>query len=164
MFRHSFKKVEILAIFAILGFAGCQSSSRDFKATVARFYLESTTGEGNKITLPRSGITAMVSTKPVLSEGDIVNVELIEVDLGKCLMFELTPAASRDYYRTSVSQNGRRVFLTINQVPLGARRIDGAISDGRLFVFVEVPDAELPALVADLKKSAVAIQKEHARR
>ena len=37
--------------------------------------------------LPQSGVSLSVNSKPVITEGDIVNVELVQVDLGKCLLF-----------------------------------------------------------------------------
>lgn len=148
------------------GLAGCQSTKppTDYKPTWARFFLESASGDGTPVTLPQSDVRLMVNSKPVLTEGDILNVEVVQVDLGKCLMFQLSPSATRDFYRMSVSHQGRRLVLVVNDNTLGARRIDGAITNGAIFVFVEVPDAELPALVENLKKSSVALQREIARK
>lgn len=154
-----------VAITATL-LAGCQStkSPKDYKPTWARFFLESASGDGTPVTLPQSGVRLMVNSKPVLTEGDIVNVEVVQVDLGKCLMFQLSPPATRDFYRMSVSHQGRRLVLVVDDNTLGARRIDGAITNGAIFVFVEVPDADLPTLVQNLKKSSVALQREIARK
>ena len=33
------------------------------------------------------------------------------MELGKCLMFQLTPAAARDFYRLTGSHQGRRLVL-----------------------------------------------------
>lgn len=144
---------------------GCAGSStpKDYKPTLARFFLESATGDGTPITLPKSSVRLAVNPKPVVTEGDIVNVEIVQVELGKCLFFQLSPTATRDFYRMSVSHQGRRLVLVINDVPLGARRIDGAITNGVIYVFAEMPDAELPALVANLKKTSIALQKELAK-
>lgn len=130
----------------------------------ARFFLEAQQGEGTAVTLPQSGVQLVVSPKAVLTEGDIINVELVQVDLGKCLLFQLTPAAARDFYRLSVTNQGRRLVLFVDQIPLGARRIDGPIVDGMVFVFVEWPDTALPALVDGLKKTSVELQKEAVRK
>ncbi len=145
--------------------AGCASSSapRGFKPTVARFFLEAS-GDGTPVKLPQSGTHLSVNSKPVLTEGDFTNVDLVQVELGKCLFFQLTPSATRDFYRMSVTHQGRRLVLVIDGAALGARRIDGAITNGVLFVFVELPDAELPALVEKLKASSGFFQKEIARR
>ena len=145
--------------------AGCQSSSgpRDYTPVTARFFLESASNDGTPVALPQSGVSLTVNAKPVIAEGDIVNVELVQVDLGKCLLFQLTPAATRDFYRLSVTHQGRRLVLVVDGNPIGARRIDGAITNGAVFVFVELPDAALPDLVRNLKKSAAALQREIAR-
>ena len=56
----------------------------------------------------------------------------------------------------------RRCFET--RAALGARTIDGAVTNGVIYVFVELPDEELPALVEKLKKSSIAMQREIARK
>lgn len=150
----------------VLALAGCATSEKrgDYKPTWARFFLEASGAEGTPVTLPVSGVNLVVNAKPVLTEGDIANVELVQVDLGKCLAFQLTPAAARDFYRLSGSHQGRRLALLVDGEPLGARRIDGAIADGVVFVFLEVPEAQLPGLVENLKKSSIAMQKELRRK
>jgi hypothetical protein len=151
---------------ALMGSWGCQSTSapKDYTPLVARFFLESASGDGTPLTLPQSGVRVTVNPKPVIAEGDIINVDLVQVDLGKCLLFQLTPTAARDFYRLSVTHQGRRLVVLINDSPLGARRIDGVITNGTIFVFVEVPEIDLPRLVDNLKKSSVAMQRELARR
>jgi preprotein translocase subunit SecD len=91
-------------------------------------------------------------------------VELVQVDLGKCLLFQLSTSAVRDFYRMTVTHQGRRLVMVLDGEAVGARRIDGPITNGVLYVFVERPEAELPALVENLKKSSVAIQRELARK
>lgn len=150
----------------VMAACACQSSSvpRDYTPTVPRFFLESGSGDGTPVTLPQSGVGMTVNAKPVISEGDIVNVELVQVDLGKCLLFQLTPTATRDFYRLSVTHQGRRLVLVVDGNAIGARRLDGAITNGVVYVFVEMPDAALPGLVENLKKSAMAMQREIARK
>ncbi len=153
-----------LILAGLLG--GCASSKKplDYVPTLARFFLESTSGAGTPVNLPRSGVGLLLDSRPVITEGDIVNVELVQVDLGKCLFFQLTPAATRDFYRISVTHQGRRMALQINGHAMGARRIDGPITNGAIFVFVEVPDEALPALVENLKKTSAALQREMQRK
>lgn len=157
----------IFSVFALGLLVACQSTAKlDPKdRALARFFLESGEGvTGLKVALPQSAVNLAVNPKPVLTEGDVMNVELVQVDLGKCLLFQLTPSAARDFYRLSVTHQGRRLVLMINDEAIGARRIDGAIADGKIFVFVEQPDAELPALVNRLKLSSTEIQREIARK
>jgi hypothetical protein len=162
------KRILLLAIAGLcMGcMAGCQSASKpvDYTPMTARFFLESSSGDGTPVMLPQSGVRLTLNSKPVITEGDIVNVELVQVDLGKCLLVQLTPSATRDFYRMSVSHQGRRLVLLIDGNPLGARRIDGAITNGVIFVFVELPEPDLPAFVDNLKKSSVAMQRELARK
>ena len=155
-----------LAIVVSFALSGCSSMSkpRDYKPTTARFFLEAGGPDGTPVTLPQSGVNLIANSKPVFTEGDIVNVEIVQVDLGKCLMFQLTPSALRDLYRLSGAHQGRRLVLQIDNIALGARRIDGPITNGVIFVFVELPDAELPALVDNLKKTSAALQKEISRK
>lgn len=156
------RTTSLLLAVGLAGLAGCGTTpeSRLVADTVARFYLESPPGQGTPVTLPRSQVGLRVNPKPVLTEGDLANVELVQVDLGRCLMFQLTPAAARDFYRLSVTNQGRRLVLHLNGAALGARRLDGAITDGVVFVFVELPDDELPGLVERLKRTIAAVQRE----
>ena len=152
------------ALVATLG--GCHSSpaARGPAPSEVRFYLEAASGDGTPVTLPKSGVHLAVNPKPVITEGDIVNVELVKVDLGLCLLFQLTSAGVRDFYRLSVTHQGRRIALVVDGIALGARTIDGAVTNGVIFVFAELPDEELPALVEKFKKSSVAMQREIARK
>jgi hypothetical protein len=139
----------------VLGVAGCQSPPvRDGDPVVARFWLEAEAGRTVEVALPVSETTIRVLARPVISEFDIVNVELARVELGLCLMFQMTPGAARDLYRLSASNQGRRLVLFLNDRPAGARVIERPIEGGVLYTFVELPDAELPALVQSLKQTA----------
>ena len=52
----------------------------------------------------------------------------------------------------------------VDGIALGARTIDGAVTNGVIYVFAELADEDLPALVEKLKKSSVAMQREIARK
>ena len=149
------------ALLAAAGLTSCQSTPAaptDYQPLVARFYLETKPTEaGLAVQLPQSGVNVNVGPKPVFVEYDIINAEVAQVDLGKCLLVQLTPAASRDLYRLSVASVGRRLVLSLNDKLVGARRIERAMSDGNIMVFVELPDADLPDLVSRLKRTTVDI-------
>lgn len=154
-------------ILVALWLAGCRSMgepTRDFTPTLARFFLETSDSGTAAVELPLSGVRVTIGAKPVFTEGDILDVELMQVELGKCLMFQLTPAAARDLYRLTGSSQGRRLVLMLNQVPVGARRIDAPLVDGRIFVFAEVSEAALPVLVTNLKKTTAELQRAIARK
>jgi hypothetical protein len=144
---------------------GCQTTApKNYTSLAARFFLEAANSDGTPVMLPQSGVRLSVNSKPVITEGDILNVELVQVDLGKCLLVQLTPSASRDFFRLTATHQGRRLVMTVNGDAIGARRIDGVITNGVLFVFVEVPEDKLAALVDNLKKSSIAMQREIARK
>jgi len=147
-----------LAVAALL-LAGCETTApekpKDYDPLVARFYLEAKPNEaGVAVTLPQSGVAIAVAPKPVVVEYDIANAEVAQVDLGRCLLVQLNSAAARDLYRLSVSGIGRRLVLALNDQFVGARRIDQAIADGAVLIFLETPEAELPAQVERLKRTS----------
>jgi hypothetical protein len=153
-----------LVLGSVLLAAGCASRApRDYAPAVARFFIESAAGDGAAALLPVSGVRIPIAAKPVITEFDLVNVEIAQVELGECLMFQLTPAAARDLYRLTGSNQGRRLVLVVNGAALGARVIDGPLENGTIFTFVEVPDGELPELVARLKRTSAELQREAAR-
>lgn len=149
------------------GCAGASERAAVAAPLVARFYLETKPGEsGVAATLPQSGVTIAVAPKPVVVEYDIANAEIARVELGRCLLVQLHGAAARDIYRLSVGAMGRRLVLALNDRFVGARRIDAPIEDGVVLTFVEVPETELPDIVARLKRTSADLigAARHARR
>ncbi len=152
-------KPRIVLLLLGLTLAGCQSAPPQIEPVVARFYLEARPGEaGTPVELPVSKVRIAVNPKPVLVEYDIANVELAKVDLGWCLLFRMTPAAARDLYRMSVAAQGRRLVLTCNNLPLGVRRLDQAVPDGALLIFVEAANEDLPSLADRIRRTSAGLQ------
>jgi len=163
-FRHLFL---LLAGLGLLGLCGCHSEPKlpDYQPLVARFFLETRPGEaGVSVQLPVSGVGIAINAKPVFVEYDVLNAEVAHVDLGSCLMLQLTPAASRELYRISVTHLGQRLVLFLNDAPVGARRIEQAMADGMVLVFLETPEADLPAQVARIKRTTFDILKAAAKK
>jgi len=134
--------------------AGCQSLSTKpvgVAPVVVRFHLETLPEMSEAVQLPQSGVGLNVAPKPVFNEYDIGNAEVARVEMGPCLLVQLTPAAIRDLYRLSVSAQGRRLVLSLDGVFLGVHRIDHAMADGLVPVFLEVEDDQLPVIVARIK-------------
>lgn len=149
------KYLLILAtLMAALFLAGCGD---DDTVKSKRFYIESAAGGssgdiGRTITLPQSGLSYNVRGEPLFTEADITNVQLVKVASGDhALLFHLNEPAARKLYRQSVSNNGRVVIFEYGGKPVGARQLDGAISDGRYFTFVEVPYPELEQMVLEMQ-------------
>ncbi len=146
--------------------SGCQTRSDELEYTsVARFLIESDSAKGAiQVMLPISGVSLRVAPKPVVTEFDLRQVVEAEVEMGRCVLFQLSPAASRDLYRLTASNIGRRLVVVINGEPLGARMIDRPLEAGTLFIFLEVPDESLPGLVENLNATTMKIQEEVERR
>ena len=133
--------MRILLIFVAFGFVigGCATPPVvSGEPALARFFLESSNRAGTEMILPQSETAITVDVKSVVTEFDIVRVDIAEVELGKCLQFQLTPAASRDLYRLSVANQGQRLML---------------------MVFVETPDDQLPALQKGLNETSAELQR-----
>ena len=142
---------------------GCQTKevSPLDQTLVARFFMEVRQGvPGVTVQLPVSKVAVNINPKPVLVEYDITNVEFAKVDLGWCLYFQFTPAAARDLYRLSAANLGGRLVLTLNDTPIGVRRLDQPITEGGFLIFVEVPNEELPPIAERLKRTLAAIAKK----
>ncbi len=126
-------------------------------AAVPRLHLEARGGFGSErvasVRMPVSGSTLGVVSEPLVNEFEIVNVELVSVELGMALMFQLNEVGARKLYRASVSNRGSRVVLMVSGVPIGARALDAPIQDGVFFTFTELTDAALEQLVLDLRNT-----------
>lgn len=132
----------------------------DFHPMTARFFLEAQDDRAPVMVLPRSGVSIAIEAKPVVSEFDFITVEVARVELGECLLFQLDGAAARDLYRMTTVHQGRRLVLLVNGAPMGARRIEQPWDDGRILVFVEVADQALPALAADIRRTATEVRRK----
>lgn len=151
----------VAGLAAVLAMVGCQSTpDKDYDPVIAQFFVEVPPQAPSAVSLqlPRSGVPIVVSSRPVFTEADVRNVELVKVDLGLCLLFEFTPDGSRALMRLSGSNLGRRLVVTLNGKPFGARLFDGPILDGRLLIFVELEDEELTETAVNLKRTALEIQ------
>lgn len=162
--RRSLLPLCFLALASLGLFAGCRKDAVLENALVPRLLIETRNVDygglgGTVVTLPVSGTSIPVQTQPLVSEFDIVNVEMVKVDMGMAMLVQVSPRGARDLYRGSVSNMGGRIVLTVNGNAIGARRIDGAMQDGNFYTFVEVDDAELGQLVLDIKETLVDIQK-----
>lgn len=152
-----------LVLAALVAAVGCNSSTKkkNYPVTVARFFLEADENSAfASATLPISAVKIAINNKPVLTEFDFTSMQIGESDLGKFLVFNLTPDAARDIYRVTGSNQGKRLVLFINDSPVGARMIDRAFNAGSIGVFVALPEELLPELVKNLNLTSVDIQKE----
>lgn len=128
----------------------------------ARFLVEAPPGDEYAaiVTLPVSRIQVPVKGEAIVSEFDFAAIEMAEVELGKCLVFVLKPTAARAFYQLSASNLGKRLVLVINGEPIGVRRINNPIADGKVYIFLEVTDSKLEELVERLRETNIEIQKQ----
>ncbi|MFQ3226111.1 MAG: hypothetical protein ACI8Z5_002380 [Lentimonas sp.] len=155
-------------LMSLLFLTGCLESLEGYKNEIEnmqtpRLMIESRGmdyggGSGNSVTLPISGTAIKLEREPVVGEYDIVNVEMVQVDMGIALLIEVNDQGSRELYRRSVTHSGSRIVLTTNGQAIGARRIGGTIENGQFYTFVEIPDDELGQFVIDLKASIAELQ------
>ena len=156
----------LMVLMAGLLAGGCRSKlPPDYDPIAMRLYLEARDSEqGIAVQMPLTGTVVAVKAKALFTEADFLNAEVVQVDLGKCLLLQMTPAAARDLYRMTGTNQGSRLVLTGNDVPLGIRRIDRALDEGNLLIFLELPDDELDDLVRRVKQTSLVVQKEIARK
>lgn len=152
-----------LACLGLLLLGGCNSrSKKNYPVTVARFLLEATDDKdaGGVATLPVSGVSIKVEPKAYFTEYDIEGCEVVTNELGKGLAFKLTSAAARDLYKMSVPNQGKRIVTMVNARPIGARRIDGALSQGYIVTYVEVPEGELEDMAKNIARTSKDMREE----
>lgn len=150
----------LIGIAAIL-LSACNTTGVDFEydKQVARFVLESE-GTGSLVTLPVSQARIQVNPKAVLTEFDIVSVDVTEHELGTCLQFTLTPQATRAFYRTSATHLGKRLVLLVNGRALGLQRMERPVGNGVLYVFVEIPNSDLEEMARNLRGTSIELQRK----
>ncbi len=147
----------------LLAAGGCASKSKkDYPVSVVRFLLEATNPQdaGAVARLPQSGVSISVEPKAYFTEYDIEACEVVNNELGKALAFKLTTAASRDLFKMSVPNQGKRIVSMLNGRPVGARRIDGAMSQGYIVTYFEVPESELEELAKNIARSSKDLREE----
>ena len=108
--------------------------------------------------LPMSESHIVTKARPTFAEWDIVHADYFETDLGPAVSLMFTPMATRDLYRETAGNQGRRFVVTVNGVAVGARYIDRPIEDGRLAFYIEVDDDEVPEIVRNIQLTSREIQ------
>ena len=112
----------LLCTTAIL--TSCNKGEKVENMLVPRLMLESRSLQygairGVEMQLPISQTKIVVDREPVVSEFDIINVELIKVDMGLALMIQSNDRGARALYRGTVTNMGGRIVFTTNNKPIG---------------------------------------------
>ncbi len=161
-------KFILVLVLPLLILCGCQKETAPENLRAPRLYLEGRSMNYGAMTparmmMPKSGTMIEVMKEPLVNEFEIVNAELVKVELGMALLLQLSDRGARSLFRASVTNTGNRVVLSINGNPVGFRRLDGAITDGNFYCFVEMKDSALEELVVDLKESLAYLQTQSER-
>ena len=156
----------LLIVGFLLLATGCATSKKkDYPETVARFLLEAGPYEaGATVRLPRSGTIIQVAPKTYFTEYDIVSCTAVLNELGRSLVFKLTPEASRDLFRLTATSRGKRLVTVVNGVAIGARRIEDPLSDGYIVTYVEIDDDRLDEFAKNIVSTSVDGRKELEKR
>ena len=162
--NHPRSILSLLLVFSMAFFAGCNSTKKkdqSGKIALVRFMVEAGPNEaGGTVMLPQSRTTIRVSPKSYFTEYDVVKCEVVDNELGKSLLFQLSELASRDLYKVSALNQGRRIITAVNGNAIGAQRMDAPIGSGYIVTYVEVDPAELPQLAKAITKSSLDAQAE----
>ncbi|OIO59603.1 MAG: hypothetical protein COZ46_06925 [Verrucomicrobia bacterium CG_4_10_14_3_um_filter_43_23] len=143
----------LLALVTLV--TGCEKKNEP--AHTMRFYTESSaslpTRWAKSVQMPESDLVFSVFPQPILFEGDVTDVALAEVDIGYCLLFQFNDKGAKTLNKLSVSERGKNLILLVDGHPIGFRRMDQSLEDGRLYLFVELDDDKIPMLANELKDS-----------
>lgn len=119
---------------------------------------------GTTLRLPRSGTVIRVLPRSFFTEYDVTKAEVLDNELGKSLLFQFTQAATRDLFRQTVSNQGRRIVTVVNGMPIGATQVNRPISEGYIFTYVEVEDDQVAKLAKDITRTSEDARKELEKR
>lgn len=156
--------IVLFAALCIILAGGCRSTKlgEDFTPYLVRVYVEESANLPAShlldLTLPVSGSQITVRSKPVFAEWDLLHAASFDTELGPAIVLLFTPTAAGDFYRTTITNQGRRLVFTINGLPVGARMIEGPVQDGRIAFFPEIDEEDVPALASGIQKTSAKIQ------
>ncbi|MEY4489958.1 MAG: hypothetical protein RIQ79_2466 [Verrucomicrobiota bacterium] len=153
-------------LFAGLAAGGCASSSKkkDYPISVVRFMIEATAQEnGGLVRLPQSAVAISIAPKTFFTEYDIVRCDVVDNELGKSLVFQFTEDASRDLYRFTATNQGKRIVVVLNGTAIGAQRIVSPNMQGYLVMYVEIPETELITLAKNITLTSTDARKDAAK-
>ena len=117
-----------------------------------RLLAESTAANAVDWVLPQSGVHVRCESSPIVDASDIAAVDIVALELGKALLVQLTPRGMNALAERQGALVNRRLVLVINDRAIGTVRLDQPAQSGRLVIFVEVPDSDLPALVQSVQR------------
>ncbi len=124
-----------------------------------------------RITMPQTGLRYDIVGAPVVPEGNFIATGVYEVgppDMRRnALLVQVDNKGAGEIYAMSGKANGKRLFLLVDDMPVGVRLIDGPMRGGDIFFDVEVPgaskaerDQALFKLSDDLNEAILKVREE----
>lgn len=149
------KMIFLYVLFLSLGIPACFKINEKVPPLKARFFLENRLPTPLQKTVSQtlevSKINITTDSQALILETDLINVELVKVELGLCLLFQIDRSLVNQLYTLSINEKGSRIVFIYNGRTIGSTILSNPIADGKLYMFLEISDRELPEIVADLK-------------
>lgn len=149
----------LLCLLFLCLLSGCNKDAPEY---LMRLYVtteDMALGRLNRaVVMPMSEKQLFVESQPIILEGDVVGVDLARTEIGLGLMLYMSPMASKEIYRHSVSKRGQYFVLFLNSQPIGLRPIESTMQGDSLFVYLEMPEQELNEIFPKLQESVTRAQ------
>ncbi len=165
------------AIFAILALCSCNSSEDDNEhKKLITFHVgaKGTFDSGiarETVVLPLSGFSIITNKEQFMYNGDLVKADLAQVnDVGgivKGFYFTCQERGAKRLMQATGANMGSFIVVKYDGTPIGARKIDTTITDGKVFIVSEVPEKDLEKMLKDLNAAIEKIneiKKENAQK
>lgn len=143
------------ALLLVLGLlASCRYAAVKPSTSPAdvRLFVETRESGGTEWTLPVSDVRIACQAAPAVDATNVADLAVVTLELGRALLVQLTPRGVADL-TTQLAGNAKRIVLVVNDRAIGVVRLAPPIRDGRILLFLEIPESELPGLVTTLKPS-----------
>lgn len=158
-----------------LALAGCSSDDNDSKMKhIPGIYIEAsdrTRFGAREITMPETGLRFEIIGSPIVPDGNFLSTDVYEVGATdmrrKVLLVQVDGKGAGEIYTNSGKAKGKRLFLLVDDVPVGVHLIENSLRNGDVFFNVEMPgatqaekDKALFKLSAELNETILKIREE----
>lgn len=162
----------LFPLLATLALAGC-SSKDDEPAHVPTIHIEASESSrlfGREIEMPVSKQRCPIIAQPVVPEGNFLATEIYEVGdplmRRKVLLVQIDGKAAANVYNITMKARDKRLFLMVNNEPVGFHLVADPVRGGDIFFDLEIPaetgvdhDRAVEKLRNDLNESILKIRK-----
>jgi hypothetical protein len=152
-------------VIILSGFlSGCNNNMNHLNALDPHLelYIEADPESGDfsrNVILPVSKISIPIFPQPIFTSLDIKSAEVVDFSIGKCLMLTLTERSSYELYKLSVDSINKRLVLVFASNVIGFSILEHRINDGSILVLTEVRTKDLEAIVMEINKLVIRINK-----